>query len=208
LRRQAGEPAVEHKVFSPKRTELALSAAEVRRICAAGKIAVVHTVEGGHVLEGKLENLDKLAQRGVAMLTLCHFYENGLAAQVVGIPKDYAIAKFFRLKFGAYGRPALGDLGRAVVRRLQELKMLVDVTHCTPEARAAVYAELNAQRPIIASHSGVTKLNPDADPPDEVSDSSQMGNFTKMLLEHGLDETAIKKILGGNAQRILEEGWR
>jgi len=48
----------------PERTELALSAAEVKRISAAGKIAIVHTVEGGHVLEGKLENLDKLAQHG------------------------------------------------------------------------------------------------------------------------------------------------
>lgn len=258
----------------PERTELALSAADVKRIRAAGKIAVVHAVEGGHVLEGKLENLDKLAQHGVAMLTLCHFYQNGLAAQVVGIPKDYAITKFFKLKFGAYGQPALTDFGRAVLRRLQELKMLVDITHCTPEARAAVYAELNGRRPIVASHSGVTKLNPDTynltddeirviarsgggiglifmnywldshhpknglpalwqtlehihnvtnswdhimigtdfdgftDPPDDVSDSSQMGNFTKMLLEHGLDETAILKILGGNAQRILEQGWR
>jgi microsomal dipeptidase-like Zn-dependent dipeptidase len=46
------------------------------------------------------------------------------------------------------------------------------------------------------------------DPPDDITDASQMGNFTKMLLEHGLEETAIMKILGGNAQRILEHGWR
>lgn len=258
----------------PERTELALSAAEVKRICAAGKIAIVHTVEGGHVLEGKLENLDRLAQRGVAMLTLCHFYENGLASQVVGIPQDYAITKFFRLKFGAYGQPPLTEFGRAVMRRLQELRMLLDITHCTPHARAAIYAELNGRRPILASHSGVAKLNPDAynladdelreiarsgggvglifmnywldrahpknglpalwqtlehiqrvtnswnhimigtdfdgftDPPDDLTDAGQMGKFTQMLLDHGLDEAAILKILGGNAQRILEQGWR
>jgi hypothetical protein len=55
----------------PDRAELALSAADVKRIRAAGKIAVVHTVEGAHVLEGNPDNLARLAQRGVAMLTLC-----------------------------------------------------------------------------------------------------------------------------------------
>ena len=45
------------------------------------------------------------------------------------------------------------------------------------------------------------------DPPDDVADASKMGAFTQMLLDHGLDETAILKILGGNAQRILEQGW-
>ncbi len=258
----------------PERTELALSAADVKRIRAAGKIAVVHAVEGGHVLEGKVENLDVLAQRGVAMLTLCHFYANGLASQIIGIPSDYFITKIFKFKFGAYGQPALSDFGRAVLKRLEELSMLVDITHCSAEARAAIYGEINAQRPIVASHVGVTKLNPDTynladdeireiarsgggiglifmnywldkshpkkglnalwqtlehihnvtnswdhimigsdfdgftDPPDDVADSSQMGAFTQMLLEHGLDETAILKILGGNAQRILEKGWR
>jgi membrane dipeptidase len=258
----------------PERTELALSAADVKRIRDAGKIAVVHAVEGGHVLEGKVENLDILAKRGVAMLTLCHFYANGLASQTIGIPSDYFITKIFKFHFGAYSKPALSDFGRAVLKRMGELSMLVDITHCTAEAREAIYGEINAKRPVVASHIGVSKLNPDtynlADdevreiarsgggigiifmnywldkshpkkglnalwqtlehihkvtnswdhimigtdfdgfthPPADLADSSQMGAFTKMLLEHGLDETAILKILGGNAQRILEKGWR
>jgi microsomal dipeptidase-like Zn-dependent dipeptidase len=35
-----------------------------------------------------------------------------------------------------------------------------------------------------------------------------MGMVTRMLLERGLPEGDVKKILGGNAQRVLEAGWR
>ncbi|KPK56863.1 MAG: hypothetical protein AMS21_12260, partial [Gemmatimonas sp. SG8_38_2] len=68
----------------PDRVELARSAADVVRIREAGKLAVVHSVEGGHILEGELGNLEVLADLGVAMLTLAHFYPNGIATHVDG----------------------------------------------------------------------------------------------------------------------------
>ena len=46
------------------------------------------------------------------------------------------------------------------------------------------------------------------DPPDDVRDASQLGKVTRMLLERGVRETDVRKILGGNAQRVLERGWR
>ncbi|NIM52306.1 MAG: membrane dipeptidase, partial [Gemmatimonadales bacterium] len=45
------------------------------------------------------------------------------------------------------------------------------------------------------------------DPPDDVKDSSQLGKVTQMLLNRGLSDTDVKKILGGNAQQTLEKGW-
>jgi microsomal dipeptidase-like Zn-dependent dipeptidase len=220
----------------PDRVELALSAADVVRIRAAGKLAVIHTVEGAHVLEGDPDNLEVLAERGVALLTLCHFYPN--------------------------------------VAKMKTLPMIVDVSHCTPAARSAVYAELGDARPIVASHVGVTRYNPDpynladdeiltiaasggavgvifmnywldaqnpkngldviwktcehihdvsgswdtvvlgtdfdgfTDPPDDVKDASHLGRVTEMLLERGLTDAEVMKILGGNARRVLELGWR
>ena len=105
----------------PEKTELALSAADAVRIRQAGKIAVVHTVEGAHVLEGDSDNLDKLAERGVAMLTLCHFYPNELAAHVDGIPKKMFLRKLCKFRFGDHGSPR-GERGvpdRSVRRRFR-----------------------------------------------------------------------------------------
>ena len=42
------------------------------------------------------------------------------------------------------------------------------------------------------------------DPPDNVKDSSQMD----MFLRKGVSEEDVKKVVGGNAQRVLELGWR
>ncbi len=258
----------------PDKVELAKHAADVTRIRAQNKIAVVHTVEGGHVLEGDPDRLDQLAARGVAMLTLTHFYANGLAANVDGIPKDMFIRKLCKFDFGTDGSLGLSDLGRAVLGKLKQLPMIVDVTHCTPQARRAIYEEMNAERPILASHVGVKRYSDDpynlsddeirqiartggavgvifmtywleashpkkgvwqicdtiehihqvtgnwehvvlgtdfdgfTDPPDDVRNASKVGNVTRELLKRGVPEDAIKKILGGNAQRVLQAGWR
>jgi microsomal dipeptidase-like Zn-dependent dipeptidase len=258
----------------PDRVELAYSAADVERIRAAGKLAVVHTIEGAHVLEGDPDRLDELAGRGVAMLTLAHFYPNGAVAHVDGIPKDMFVRKLCEFRVGAGGSPPLTDFGRALLDRMGSLPMIVDVSHCTPEARAAVYAELAAERPIVASHVGVARLNPDpynlsddeirevarrggavgvifmtywldashpknglqalwktiehihevtaswdhivlatdfdgfTDPPDDLRDASQVGRVTGMLLDRGVPEEDVRKILGANAQRVLRTGWR
>ena len=258
----------------PDKVELALSAADVTRIRAAGKLAVVHTIEGAHVLEGDPDKLNALAQRGVAMITLAHFFPNGLAAHVDGIPKGMFIRKLCKFDIGAGGLPPLTDFGRAVLDKMKALPMIVDVSHCTPAARAAIYGELGGDRPIVASHVGVSRYNPDpynladdeireiarsggavgiifmtywldaahpkdglaaiwktaqhiydvtgswdhvvlgtdfdgfTDPPDDVRDSSHLGRVTEMLLKRGVAEDDVKKILGGNAQRVLEAGWR
>lgn len=272
----------------PDRVELARSPDEVKTIRAKGKIAAVHTIEGGHVLEGSIANLEELHRRGVAMVTVTHFYPyddpdrpaHGISDSADGIPKDM----FFRplcpkLDAPAPKPPYLTDFGVEVVRRMKQLGMIVDVTHCAPEARESIYAELGSDMPIVASHVGAHDLNPDpynltrdeilhigatggvvgaifmpywlgepepdpaepdygvhtiwhtleyihgvtgswdhvmlgtdfdgfSDPTDTVKDSSQMPMITRKLLRMGLSEDDVKKIIGGNAQRVLELGWR
>lgn len=258
----------------PDKAELAHSADDVKRIRREGKIAVVHTVEGAHVLEGNPDKLELLAARNVAMLTLTHFYPNGLVSQVDGIPKDMFVRKICKFNFETGSQPPLTSFGKSVLQKMKTLPMIVDVTHCTPEAREAVYEEINAERPIMASHVGVSQYNPDVynlmdeeireiarsrgaigvifmtywleashpkegleaiwktiehiqnvtgswdyivlgtdfdgftDPPDDVEDASQFGVVTKMLLSQNVPEDDVKKILGGNAQRVLEAGWK
>jgi membrane dipeptidase len=258
----------------PERVELALSAADVERIRDTGKIAIVHTVEGAHLLEGDPDRIDVLADRGVAMITLAHFYDNGFVAHVDGIPDDLWLRKLCTFDFGAGGTPALTDLGRTLLRKMAERRMLVDITHCTPQARAAVLQELDSSRPVVATHIGAASLRADpynlsddelrevaarggavgvifmtywlspdkpkngleaiwqtmehvhdatgswdhvmlgsdfdgfTDPPDDVRDASQFPKVTRMLLDRGVSECDVKKILGGNAQRVLRAAWR
>lgn len=144
----------------PEKTELATGYHPLKHALKQRKMAFVHTIEGAHVLEGNPENLAVLARKGVAMITLCHFYRNCLAAQVNAVPKDYFINKVCNFRFQTGGTP-LTEFGRQVLRKMKELKILVDIAHCTPQARQAIYAELNRSMPIIASHVGVQALNPD-----------------------------------------------
>jgi membrane dipeptidase len=258
----------------PDLAEVARSTADVARIRQAGRIAVVHTVEGAHVLEGRIERLDQLAARGVAMITLTHFYRNGLVSQVDAIPNDLFIKKICRFNFETGGTPALSDFGREVLHRMAALKILVDVTHCHPEARAAVFQETGTSRPLVASHTGVARYHADpynlrddeirhiaatggavgvilmpywlsslrprngrsivaetmdhihhvtgswdhvmlgtdfdgfTDPPDDLEDASRLPRLTELLLQRGLSESDVSKILGGNAARVLKAAWR
>ena len=258
----------------PDRVELAKSVADLRRIREAGKIAIVHTLESTHMLERDPERIDVLADRGVAMIVLAHFYDNGFVAHVDGMPEDLWLRRLCTFDFGVGGTPPLTDLGRELLRKMVEHRMLVDVTHCTPAARAEVYAELGRAVPVLATHVGVARLRNDpynltddelreiaasggaigvifmtywlspdkpengleviwqtmehihdvtgswdhvmlgtdfdgfTDPPDDVRDASELPKFTQMLLDRGVPQDDVMKILGGNAMRVLEAGWR
>jgi hypothetical protein len=109
---------------APNQAELARSCADLERIRADRKIAVVHAVEGAHVLAGDAERVGDLAAAGVAMITLTHFYANGLAAHVDGVPRDMWLRKVCSFDFGLDG-PALTDTGRAMLAATTKHRMLV-----------------------------------------------------------------------------------
>ncbi|GIW52617.1 MAG: hypothetical protein KatS3mg081_1972 [Gemmatimonadales bacterium] len=46
------------------------------------------------------------------------------------------------------------------------------------------------------------------DPPDDIHNASRFPALTELLLRRGMSEPDIRKVLGGNAQRLLEAGWR
>jgi len=121
-------------------------------------IAVVHNVEGAHSLDGNLDNLQRLFERGVAYLTLAHFYENEAVHPCFPYPENVQKLGCFRDKHN----PALGlkPFGEQVVERMIELGMILDITHCTPPARRRIYDIVGQRLPIIASHVGVYEINP------------------------------------------------
>ena len=104
-----------------------------------GKVAPVGamlSIEGLHVLEGKLANLDKLRTDGFRMAGLTHFFDNDLAGSMHGLKKG-----------------GLTPLGRQVVERMEDSGMIVDIAHCSNACVADILKM--ARRPVVSSHGGV-----------------------------------------------------
>lgn len=104
----------------------------------------------------------ELYRRGVALLTLAHFYRNRVVHPCYPFPEHMVrLAKNPDL----WRDVTLGltDLGKRVVQRMIELGMLIDLSHCTPPARQQIYDLCDAsgkQVPLIASHVGAYEINP------------------------------------------------
>jgi membrane dipeptidase len=122
-------------------------------------VALIHCVEGGHVLEGKLANLDLLYKRGVAYLTLAHFFPNEIVNPTFPWPEHMQQFNWFQDERDL--TRGLTPFGEQVVERMIELGMLIDISHCTPPARARIYDIVGQRAPLIASHVGAFDINPD-----------------------------------------------
>ncbi len=114
--------------------------AQIHQAYAAGKLAAFLTIEGGHVLESKLENIEHFYRRGVLMLTLTHFISNGIA--------DGNWSPYRPLK-------GLSGFGREVIREMERVGMFVDVAHCTDKAFAQVLE--TSTRPVLCSHGALRR---------------------------------------------------
>jgi membrane dipeptidase len=134
----------------PALAQVARRKGEVGPVLEAGKLAVIHALEGGHHVERSLQKLETLAERGLRYLTLTHFVHNGIAE-----PAKMPRLPFFSLLRGA---PGLTRFGRALVRRCEELGVLVDVTHCSDRSFADVLGM--ASRPLLATHTGFRRFAP------------------------------------------------
>ena len=105
---------------------------ELDRIRREGKTAILHALEGGHALNGKIENVDAFHARGVCMITLAHFYDVGVAGNVMGIPyrKSYRALRCFRDQYASeHSSTGLHPFGRDVLERMLDLGPWVALTH-------------------------------------------------------------------------------
>ena len=133
----------------PAALELALTAADVERIFAAGRLASLLGAEGGHCIASSLGVLRMLYELGVRYMTLTHNMNVGWADSATDTP--------------AAG--GLTDFGRDVVREMQRLGMLVDLSHVSI---STMHDALDVvQAPVIFSHSSARAL---CDSPRNVPD--------------------------------------
>jgi membrane dipeptidase len=126
----------------PDDLEMALTAADVRRIHASGKIASLIGLEGGHCIDDSLAVLRQLYTLGVRYMTLSHWTSTAWVDAATAAPQ-----------FGG-----LSPFGEAVVREMNRLGMLVDLSHVSADAMRDALAVTRA--PVIFSHSSARAINP------------------------------------------------
>lgn len=124
----------------PEALELALTSADVRRIHGQGKIASLIGIEGGHSIENSLAALRQLYRAGARYMTLTHNDNTDWADAATAAPKHGGLSPF----------------GREVVREMNRLGMLVDLSHVSAETMHDALEVSTA--PVIFSHSSARAL--------------------------------------------------
>ncbi|RQD75443.1 MAG: membrane dipeptidase [Candidatus Syntrophonatronum acetioxidans] len=120
--------------------ELARSLEKVIKICNEGKIAALLSIEGGEVLQGRLEILRVLYRLGIRMLTLTWNHRNQLGDGVYEKVTGGGLTRF----------------GRDVVKEMNKIGMIIDVSHLSEPGFWDVL-EIS-EYPVIASHSNTAAL--------------------------------------------------
>jgi membrane dipeptidase len=143
----------------PQAFELALTADDVERIHKAGKIASLIGMEGGHSIDNSLADLRMFYRLGARYMTLTHTSNTPWADSATDTPKSNGLSSF----------------GEEVVKEMNWLGMLVDLSHVSPDTMEDAIRV--SQAPVIFSHSDARALN---DHPRNVPD-----NILQMLPKNG-----------------------
>ncbi|PKP09557.1 MAG: membrane dipeptidase [Bacteroidetes bacterium HGW-Bacteroidetes-4] len=142
-----------HQTLEPlnQKAEIALNPEDGYRLEQEGKRAIYLGIENGYALGNQLENVDYFYQRGARYITLVHTRNNGLADS--STDKDGP-------EFNG-----LSEFGKKVVERMNQLGLMIDVSHASDSAFYDVLQTSKA--PVIASHSCARAL---CDNPRNLSD--------------------------------------
>jgi microsomal dipeptidase-like Zn-dependent dipeptidase len=122
-------------------TREGLAAFTAQRAATPTMVSGVLAIEGLHALDGELANVDTLFAAGYRMMGLTHFFDNELGGSAHGV-----------------SHAGLTPFGRQVVQRMEQLGIIVDLAHTSPQMKRDVLAM--ATRPVVVSHGGVAATCP------------------------------------------------
>jgi membrane dipeptidase len=124
----------------PDQIQLALSASDIERIAKTGRIAAVLTIESGHAIADNLAVLRTYHRLGVRSMTLTHFRNTNWADSSTDKAEHNGLTGF----------------GREVVREMNRIGMIVDISHVSDKTFFDTLAVTS--KPVIASHSSCRAL--------------------------------------------------
>ncbi len=101
--------------------------------------AGILSLEGGHALEGDLENVERLFDAGIRIIGFAHFFDNRLGGSAHGLKKG-----------------GITDFGLKVLKEMERLSILVDIAHASPALIDDIFT--HTTRPVIATHTGVQAI--------------------------------------------------
>jgi membrane dipeptidase len=192
----------------PDTFELALTADDVVRIHKAGKIASLIGMEGGHSIHDSLASLRVLYAAGARYMTITHTKNTDWADSATDAPQHGGLTRF----------------GEEVVREMNRLGMLVDLSHVAPETMKKAIAVSAA--PVIFSHSSCRALvDHPRNVPDDVlgllpkNGGVVMVSFVPSFSSESVrvwnaandgEEARLKALYPGDSERVKREGedWR
>jgi membrane dipeptidase len=119
----------------PDAIEMAYTSNDIRRIVSNNKLAALFGLEGGHAIEHDISNLRHFYELGIRYISLTHFCTH-----------DWADSATDKAKWNG-----LSDFGQEVVKEMNHLGIVVDVSHSSDETFWDVVRTTKA--PIMASHS-------------------------------------------------------
>ncbi len=130
--------------IAPDRAELALTAADARRIHAAGKRAIFIGIENGFPVGADITNVATFHDLGGRYMSLAHNGHSQLSDSNTGEAD------------GVWLHHGLSDLGREVIREMNRVGMMIDISH--PSKPSMMQTLEITSAPIIASHSATRAL--------------------------------------------------
>ena len=167
----------------PGRLELARTADDVERIAASGRVASMIGVEGGHCIASSLGVLRALARAGAGYLTLTHNDDTPWADSATG----------------EHPHGGLTGFGEEVVRELNRLGVLVDLSHVSPDTMRQAIEVSDA--PVVFSHSSARALaDVTRNVPDDVLDTVGRTGGVVMV-------TFVPEFLTAEGATVNRQGW-
>jgi membrane dipeptidase len=159
----------------PKTFALALTADDVERAQPDGRIASLIGVEGGHCINGSLAVLRMFYALGARYMTLTHTSNTPWADSATDTPRSNGLSPF----------------GESVVREMNRLGMLVDLSHVAPTTMAAAIRV--SQAPVIFSHSSARALTdvPRNVPDDILKQVTANGGVVMVTFVPGFVSTTV-----------------
>jgi membrane dipeptidase len=131
---------------SQGRLSVCRSVSDIRAAVAEGKIAAIFHIEGAEAIDAELKSLDVLHKAGLRSLGIVWSRDNVFAS---GVP--------FRFPSSPDTGPGLTEAGKALVRRCNELKIMIDVSHLNEKGFWDVARHSSA--PLVATHSNAHALS-------------------------------------------------
>ena len=136
---------------NPKKIAKVSNTEELLLVVGQHKMAALIGLEGGHQIEDDLNKLDSLYKRGVRYISLTWNNSTKWATSAADeTKKDGAL--------NSEGKKGLTEFGKEIVNRMNELGIIIDVSHLGEQTFWDVIT--NTKKPIIASHSSVYKICP------------------------------------------------